>query len=374
MRKRLLISALTLVAALAAGCSIEPPLFLRERVESLVTVEAEVNVNLMWQVDWEAEWTYRWDADLLGPEGYEEPTAMSLHIYPHDDHGGHLSHTAKNFMGNTTEIPFVAGTYDLLFHNNDSEVLLFRDEGDGTDDIHCYTRVISSGLRESSPVSSLQQKISGTKARGKAPQDEPVTYMPDGLFTLFDAGHVISDNLEDYEYIDGRYVILIKGELNPATYIHLIQVNLRNNNGRIIGSGGAVLTGVADGVNLRTRVASPETVSIPSEVYMDEEKDMLGTRLLSFGIPGCNPYDPASIARTASEHCLVLNVIYANGTYKNISVDVTEQFRALPLGGVIVLDLDVDDFPPDGGGTGGGGFSALITDWDEINAGTTITY
>ena len=144
--------------------------------------------------------------------------------------------------------------------------------------------------------------------------------------------------------------------------------------GRIIGSGGAVLTGVADGVNLRTRVTSSETVSIPSEVYLDEEKDMLGTRLLSFGIPGCNPYDPASIEQSTSEHCLVLNVIYANSTYKNISVDLTDQFRELPLGGVIVLDLDVNDFPPESGETGGGGFDALITDWDEVVAGATITY
>ena len=306
MRNRWLISTLMLAAALAAGCSIEPPLYLREKVESVIEVEADVNVNLMWQVDWEAEWTYEWDTEVLGPEGYEEPTAMSLHIYPHDDHGGHLSHSEKKFRG-----------------------------------------------KPSSTVRSLQQKSAGTKARGKAPEDEPVTYMPDGLFTLYDAGHVISENLEDYEYIDGRYVVLIKGELNPATYIHLIQVNLKNNDGRIIGSGGAVLTGVADGVNLRTRVTSSETVSIPSEVYLDEEKDMLGTRLLSFGIPGCNPYDPASIEQSTSEHCLVLNVIYANSTYKNISVDLTDQFRELPLGGVIV---------------------ALITDWDEVVAGATITY
>ena len=368
-----LISACLLAAVLAAGCRIEPPLYLRTQVESVVAVETEVNVNLMWQVDWVAKWTYRWDAAILGPVGYEEPQSMSLHIYPHDDQGGHLSHSVKNFMGNTTEIPFVVGTYDLLFHNNDSEVLLFREEEDGSDDIHCYTRVISSGLKTSSPVRSQQQKQEGTKALGKAPENEPVTLMPDGLFTLFDANHVLSDNPEDYELIDGKYVILIKGELYPATYIHLIQINLRNNDGRIIGSGGAVLTGVADGVNLRTRVASPETVSVPTEVYMEDDRDIMGMRLVSFGIPGCNPYSQASVDASVSEHILVLNVLYANSTFKNISVDVTDQFRALPLGGVIELDLDVNDFPPESGGSGGG-FSALISDWDEVVGGATITY
>lgn len=374
MRNRLLISALMLTAVLAVGCRIEPPLYLRTPVQSVVAVEAEVNVNLMWQIGWDVQWTYRWDPEVLGPVGYNEDIeAMSLHIYPHNDKGGHLDHTVKNFIGNTTDIPFIAGTYDLLFHNNDSEVLLFR-EDEKTDDIYCYTRVISSGLKNSDPVKTLQQKMLGTKAPGKAPENEPVTYMPDGLFSLYDKGHVISENIDDYEYVDGKYVILIKGELTPASYIHLVQVHLKNNDGRIIGSGGAVLTGLADGVNLMTKTGVSNTVSVPTEVMLDEEKDMLGMRFCSFGIPGCNPYDEDSINASVSEHCLVLNVLYANSTYKNISVDLTEQIRDLPLGGVIVLDLDVNDFPPGSGESGGGGFDALISNWDDVSAGATITY
>ena len=57
--------------------------------------------------------------------------------------------------------------------------------------------------------------------------------------------------------------------------------------------------------------------------------------------------------------------------YKNIRIDVTDEVRALPLGGVIPLELDVNDFPPEGG-TGGGGFSALVGDWNEETGSTTI--
>lgn len=374
MRKRLLISALMLVAAFVTGCRIEPPLYLRTPVQSMVAVEADVNVNLMWQIDWKIQWTFRWDVEAMGPVGYQEDIeGMSLHIFPHDDQGGHLSHTQKNFVGKTTDIPFIVGVYDLLFHNNDSEVLLFR-EDEHTDDIYCYTRVISTGLKNSNPVKTLQQKLMGTKADGKAPENEPVTYMPDDLFSLYDKGRRITDNLDDYIYVDGKYVLLIQGELTPASYIHLVQVNLKNNEGRIVGSGGAVLTGVADGVNLMTKTGASNTVSIPTEVVMDGERNMLGMRFCSFGIPGCNPYDQSSVTQSVSEHCLVLNVIYANNSYKNISVDLTEQVRALPLGGVIVLDLDVNDFPPEGGEVEGSGFDALIDGWDDITAGATITY
>ena len=373
MRNRLFISALMLVAVLVTGCRIEPPLYLRTPVQSVVSVEADVNVNLMWQIDWNVQWTFRWDAEVMGPVGYkEEIEGMSLHIYPHDDKGAHMSHTVKHFVGQATDIPFIVGTYDLLFHNDDSEVLLYRQD-DKTDDIYCYTRTISSGLKNSDPVKTLQQKMMGTKAPGKAPENEPVTYMPDDLFSLYDKGRRITDNLDDYIYVDGKYVLLIQGELTPASYIHMVQVNLKNNGGRIIGSGGAVLTGVADGVNLMTKTGVNNTVSIPTEVSMDEDKDMLGMRFCSFGIPGCNPYEQNSVTQSVSEHCLVLNVLYANSSYKNISVDLTEQFRALPLGGVIVIDLDVNDFPPGSGEGGGGGFDALITGWDDVTAGATIT-
>ena len=374
MKHRLVISALILATVLAAGCRIEPPLYLRTSVQSIVTVEAEVNVNLMWQVGWDVQWTYHWDAEVLGPVGYkEEIEGMSLHIFPHNDKGGHLSHTVKNFVGSTTDIPFIAGIYDLLFHNNDSEVLLFR-EDEETDDIYCYTSVISSGLKNSDPVKTMEQKLLGTKASGKAPENEPVARMPDDLFSLYDKDHSISENLADYEYVDGKYVILIKGELTPASYIHLVQVNLKNNDGRIIGSGGAVLTGVADGVNLMTKTGVSRTVSVPTDVALDAERDMLGMRFCSFGIPGCNPYEADSVNASTSEHCLVMNVLYANNSYRNISVDLTEQIHQLPLGGVIVLDLDVNDFPPGGGEEGGGGFDALISDWNDITGEATITY
>ena len=100
---------------------------------------------------------------------------------------------------------------------------------------------------------------------------------------------------------------------------------------------------------------------------------MLGAKVFTFGIPGCNPYDDSSVAAAPEgKHYLVLNITYVNSTNRNISLDVTDQVRARPLGGVISLEIDVDDFPPDDSGGGGGGFNALIGDWDEQTGSTTI--
>jgi len=359
-------------AIVVGGCSIQPPLYLRAKVETQVVIQTKANINLMWQVDWMAKWTYRWDTRILGPLGYTQPSSMRLHIYSLDPDGRHKSHDVKNFMGFSADIPIFVGLYDLLFHNNDSEVLLFK-EDEETSDIISYTRIISSGLKDSAPVKTVMQKMAAeTKADVRSLDPESVALMPDGLFSLYETDYEITDNLDDYIFIDGKYVKLIEGELLPATYIHLFQISLKNNQGRVVGCmGGAALTGVASGVDLYTHTSLSETVSVPMEVQFDKERDQMGIRAMSFGIPGCNPYEEGAVDATESVHFLVLSMSYANGTFRNIRIDVTDAFRDLPLGGVIDLELDVDDFPPEGGSTGSG-FNALIDNWDEEHGETTI--
>lgn len=372
MRWRNLIWAFVTAAALAvAGCAIEPPLHLRKAVTTKVVLATKVNVDVMWQVNWTADWQYAWNVTALGPLGYTLPASMRLHIYTQDTEGLPMAHTVHNFVGESAQMDVFVGTHNLLFHNNDSESILFKADGD-LEPVHAYSRQISSGLKTSSPVYTTAQKSAGmTKADD--PEEEPVTLMPDGLFSLYDQDRKITDNPADYVYENGKYVLRIEGELTPATYIYLIQVRLLNNEGRVVGSnGGGAITGMAEGVNLFTKESWTSTVSVPMDVYMDKEQDMLGARVLTYGIPGCNPYDAASVdAAPEGKHFYVLNVTYLNGSWRNIRMDITDQVRALPLGGVIMLEIDVNDFPPDES-AGGGGFNALIGGWDEETGSTTI--
>ena len=66
---------------------------------------------------------------------------------------------------------------------------------------------------------------------------------------------------------------------------------------------------------------------------------------------------------------------FATGHYKNVRVDITDLFRDLPTGGVITLELDVNDFPPedtDPPVDEGGGFNPVIGEWNEQVGTTTI--
>ena len=375
MKMRKVIWAMVLAATVVAGCCIEPPLHLRKAVNTRVYITTKVEVNLMWQTTWDSDWKFTWNEAVLGPLGYSLPASLRMHIFTHGPSGQAVSHTVHNFVGDNAQMEVFLGTHDLLFHNNDSEALLFSQE-DELSPVHCYTRQKSTGLRASSPVYTAAQKAAGLNTKADEDiQEEPVNLMPDDLFSLYDQNRVITDNPEDYIYEDGKYVLKIQGELHPSTYIYLIQVKLLNNGGRVIGSpGGAALTGMASGVNLFTRESWTQTVSVWLEdVYIDKEQDLLGGKMYTFGNPGCNPYDDESVAAMPEQtHFLVLNVMYVNGSYKNIRIDVTDQVRALPLGGVIDLELDVDDFPPDESAGGGGGFEALISGWDEEVGSTTI--
>ena len=369
--------ALAVVIIAAAGCTIEPILHLRKAVRAQVAVTPKINVDVMWQINWAANWTFNWNVATLGPVGYTIPTSMRMHVFTQGPDGDPVAHVVRNFVGDEAQMEVFVGTHDLLFHNNDSEAILFKQESDFAH-VHSYTRKVANGIKASTRILTVAQKLAATKAdddeQVETLLDEPVNLTPDGLFSLYDPNQVISDNLDDYELVGNKYILRIEGELNPSTYIYLFQLKLVNNDGRVIGSaGGAALTGMAQGVDLMTRETWTETASYLMDVYMDKEQDMLGAKVYTFGMPGCNPYDAASVAAApAGEHYLVLNVSYVNGSYRNISIPVTDDIRSLPTGGVITLELDVNDFPPDESAGGSGGFEALIGDWNEETGSTTI--
>ncbi|MBQ7640432.1 MAG: DUF5119 domain-containing protein [Bacteroidales bacterium] len=377
MKKRILLSLLALVL-FTGSCTIDPPLHLRKTAETSIILVPTITTSFMWQVDWQTQWQFNWSTDQFGPLEYVVPTAVRMHDYTLNELLVPKQHDVYNFNGTTGQVQLFQGIHNLLFHNIGSEVNLFRSDDD-LSDVHAYTRVISSGLKASMPVMTLEQKEALTRSEAEMEIDEPVVLMPDQLFTMYDVHREISDNLEDFEYIDGKYVLHIRGTLEPVTYIYLIQIKLINNLGRVTGSmGGAALTGMADDVCLPTKMNSTSTVSVPMDVHINKaaDPDLLGARVLTFGIPGCNPSDPASLANApAGKHYLVANICFATGQYKNINIDVTDQIRALPTGGVITLELDVNDFPPeiiDPPIGDGGGFNALIGDWNEKIGTTTV--
>ncbi len=363
------------MAMLVAGCDVEPPLHLPTTFPVHVNViYHEIDLNVMWQVNWRADWQFDWNETAWGPLGYTVPSGVRMHLYTLGDNDEVKYYNKYNFAGMSGEVPIKVGVHNMLFHNNDTEYIIYNSDSE-LSPISVTTRVIARGLQPAKPVQAVSSRTDSQLA--EVTIDEKVVNAPDQLFTLYHTKYVVTDDYRDYQLIDGKYVAVLNGEITPATFIYLAQVKLKNNNGRVVGcDNGAAITGMSNTVMLNTGMTGEDAVSVKFEMRFQASDgtrpDMLGGRVMTFGMCGIEPYDKSTIPDTPKKkNYLVLNITYRNGSSQNIQVDVTDQVAKLPTGGVITVELDVDDFPmPDAGKSGG--FAADIADWDDTEAGYTI--
>ena len=184
-----------------------------------------------------------------------------------------------------------------------------------------------------------------------------VKQMPDQLFSMFATNVVVSDRLEDYTYIpeENIYLLKLNAELEPRTFIYLVQTEILNNDGKVNGCGSTTVSGLAEQVDLKTTKVSGGPIAHQFPTVFEEKADrtLLGGRLLTFGrLPECH-------------QICYLALRLSNGGAACIPVDITEQMKALPKGGVINITLDLKDFNPSPGG--GGGWGITVDGWNEEN-------
>lgn len=173
----------------------------------------------------------------------------------------------------------------------------------------------------------------------------------------------------------------------PVTYIYLTQIILHNNrqNTRIVTSidGSGNLSGMARSVNLNTGITGTDAITVNYNMRMkldqemkDGEKvDIIGGKVLTFGMPKLNPsrLDSHSYMESLAKvrdadlnnrHYLDVKMQFYNGKDSTLVFDVTDQVRRLYKVGVITIDVDMTKVPvpvrP-----GGSGFDAVVKDFEE---------
>ena len=202
-------------------------------------------------------------------------------------------------------------------------------------------------------------------------------------------GIEINRNLDGFVFDENRncWVRNLEMTIQPVTYIYLTQIILHNNrqHTRIVtgidGSGN--LSGMARSVNLNTGVTGRDAITVNYNMRMkfdqqmkDGEKvDIIGGRVLTFGMPKLNPsrLDTRSYIESLTKvrdadlnnrHYLDVKMQFYNGKDSTLVFDVTDQVRKLFRGGVITIDLDMTKVPvpvrP-----GGSGFDAVVKDFEE---------
>ena len=373
--RRCLLPSLFALSLVFAACEREPELHLYDAAEVAFDLPIiDLSLEVYWDYelsygvsyDWRSQWYYGWDDEdrqLFGEIGYEQPQAFHLRRYftvaPYAPHTSVLSDYVK---GTTFQETFSWGFWDLLVWNDittiDGVRSLLYDETTTLEQVTAYTNE------------------SMHPARYHAPRYTHSFYAPEPLFAAYRRAVEINPNLDGFTYDKARNVYVMKLDmmLVPLTYIYLTQVILHNNRGRIVDAdGSANLSGMARSVVLNTGQAGSDAITVNYNVRMkndcrkdDETVDIVGGRLLSFGIcdSRANAVSRAEETDDAQRHYMDVTMQFNNGMDSTFVFDVTPQVRRFYKGGVITVELDMDTVPIPTR-SGGSGFDAVVRETED---------
>lgn len=386
------IGPISLLALLSlAACKPEPPLHLYDSVEGGVDIPApKLELSVVWdyrieysvgytvKYDWRTEWYYNWDNEDIntwGEIGYTEPSKFYMRRYYCGDvpYGPHLRVESPDaFYGNHYQGHFDWGFWDLLVYNEPQVNVLsiHFDEAD-VENIIAYTNP------------------STYSSRYHAPRYTRAFYAPEPLFAVYYQAFEVNQDLRGFDYDAERnvYVRQLNLTLLPVTYIYLTQVILHNNNGRITSVDGVSnLSGMSRTVCLQTQRTGDDAVSVnyscrmkknlpyisydkqptDAEIAAAEKVDIVGGRLMTFGMCGqtANKIKSEAEVTDKNRHYMDVTMQFNNGMDSTFVFDVTDQVRKRYKGGVITVELNVDNIPIPTR-KGGSGFDAVVKDFED---------
>lgn len=373
-----------------SSCEREPPLHLvmREKDIELETDKVILDLEVLWDYeltyDWKKEWWYGWDLrddTLFGTWDIKEPTVFNIRRYftGEDASAPHTSVLKDQVEGTRFRSKYQYGYYDILVFNDvntiDGVQSLHLDEETSLEYITAYTN--------QSPNHTIAPQMYSNETRTRQGYS---FYQPEFLFAgNYDDLHVSNDPA-DYDYFieeSNTWYKRVPLDLTPVTYIYLTQVILHRAARKVENVGGdGSLSGMAQSTNLYSHISSEEDISVNYQMrmkknltYIDpltnvpEEVDIIGGRVLTFGLTGINPYGVTrattsyqKIEDSKIRNFLEVNMVFPNGRDSTYLFDVTDQVKERYKGGVITIHLDSIGIP---GGKGNSMFDAIVVDPEE---------
>ena len=386
-----------LLTSLIASCQRKPLYLVPHGNVSLGTASIELELDMLWGVNWNGQLQYPWDDAIHGKLGYTEPQNVRTIIYRLDENGErqsvpvdmHFDYNQKDKRVNlaTNE------TYDLLIHSDGEHV------GVTSVIMHDYTN--GHGYETNIAVTN-----GGQKAVRSASRHDYEYNQPDQIFGTLVSDRYISNDPDDYIMMvdeDGTvsWVDTIQATLLPYTLIYVCQIIVTNNrdlDGKpIIDRANKVsITGMASSVDLNTRRTGTTLAAVSTDYNDVKERiadrlltlpdgtqdtaDIMAARLQTWGLPNIVPIVEVTrgdgIEELDSTYVLIYPTLGNGSNIQPLQHNVTEQMRQRPGGGIITVVIDAAKEIPDSLiylPTTGGGFDATVKDWDnQVNAGLDI--
>ena len=301
------------------------------------------------QLQVEFDWSYAPDA-----ERNNEVEGMCLWFYPVDEAGTQtgepMRYDLAGMKGGTVEIP--VGRYQVLYYNNDYEVVQFRGVGDFWQQ-ECYTR-------EGSLFEPVFGNASYSAPRAKGTEEERVVITPEMMWGDHAMNVDIREKGLSYWFVrDGEteQTTIERDELRltlmPHEQICRYTYEIRNvKNVGYVTQMSASLSGMSGSVFCASEQVEDEAVTLPFEASFDEQTHIVG----DFHTFGHHPEND-------ERHKLALYVWLNDGSKWLYTFDVTGQVDEAPDKRRVHIVIDELSLPEPIGDDSG--FQPTVDGWIE---------
>ena len=284
----------------------------------------ERDYGCSWKINWPVEWGKAYeDCNPKVPEGLRLRTykeGKPLELFNLEPEGELVTLNEE-------------GTYSFLFHNNDTEYIVY------------------DGLSASTRATATTRTVSRSGFR-TLHEGERTINPPDMLYGKYVA---------EYTAVKKAGVNPMDITMHPLVYTYYIRFEFQKGFEHVVKSCGAI-AGMAEKVYLYDGHTGEEAATILYDCQLG--KLCIEARVMTFGVPN---YPGDHYNRGESEDqafMLSLEVLLKNGTTATFDFDITEQMKNQPRGGVLVIggiEIGMDE-----GSTGdGGGFDVDVDEWGE---------
>lgn len=304
----------------------------------------KATLSFTWEQEWERDYGMRhpanWDASYHGFD-YD-------HLRPETSEWINLVQYRKNnpdsehfFSPEGGEITYQEmDDYSYLFYNGDTEYIILSDIASLPD------ARASATPRSRSSIAHVMERHPG--ARSANP--------PDILYSAF---------IEKVPTIGVHETKQIPVKMQPLVYTYVIRYEFEYGIKHIALARGA-LGGMAESVYLRDGRTSDESIIL---LYDCEIKDYgCEAHVKSFGIPGLPDEYYGRADNNASERPYTLNleVLQTNGKTKEFNIDIADQIKKQPRGGVIIVKgLRIED--EENKSEMSGDFDVDLSGWGQVD-------
>lgn len=291
-----------------------------------VYLDIKVQWEQVWERDYGCDWKNHWSS---GWETYEAfnpqvPSGLRLRTYKKERPLELFNLKPEGEVAALKE----EGVYSLLFHNNDTEYIVYDGLGVSTR-ATATTRTVSRG--------GFQSLHEG----------ERTINPPDMLYGKY---------IAEYDAVKKAGTALMDITMRPLVYTYYIHFGFVKGLDHVVKARGAI-AGMAEKVYLHDGHTGEESATILYDCW--KGKSGVEAKVMTFGVPN---YPGGYYNRGKSDiqpFMLSLEVLLKNGFTYTFEFDIAEQMRKQPRGGVLCIEgIEVE--------MASGGFGVDVNDWEDV--------